>query len=249
WRGWSESVIPVPRPGSGRAALRAGRRPPGSAGSAAAPAPGRALYALRGRIPDDVDGLRRRLGHLADGTAHLARGARDALRDASGDGGGEAHGLRARRGGQLGQALHRPLGHVLHVVTILPHRYRGDSLRAPLPGHPQDPPVLDRATQVPSAERMLCCGHSENRENSSMGAEGIRLYDPTAEPRAIAATLAPRLASLAGKRVGILDNGKANAGTLMLAVAKILQERYGAGEIVKRDKPVAGPPSPEALAA
>ena len=82
-----------------------------------------------------------------------------------------------------------------------------------------------------------------------MGAEGIRLYDPTAEPRAIAATLAPRLASLAGKRVGILDNGKANAGTLMLAVAKILQERYGAGEIVKRDKPVAGPPSPEALAA
>jgi hypothetical protein len=35
----------------------------------------------------------------------------------------------------------------------------------------------------------------------------------------------------------------------MLAVARILQERHGAGEIVKRDKPVAGPPSPEALAA
>ena len=30
---------------------------------------------------------------------------------------------------------------------------------------------------------------------------------------------------------------------LMLAVAKILQERYGAGEIVKREKPVARPPS------
>ena len=82
-----------------------------------------------------------------------------------------------------------------------------------------------------------------------MSTEGIRLYDPTAEPRTVASTLAPRLASLAGKRVGILDNGKANAGTLMLAVAKILQERYGAGEIVKRDKPVAGPPSPEALEA
>jgi len=62
----------------------------------------------------------------------------------------------------------------------------------------------------------------------------IRLYDPTAEPRAIAAHLAPRLTSLQGKRIGILDNGKANAGTLMLAVAKTLQERYGAGEIVKR---------------
>ena len=77
----------------------------------------------------------------------------------------------------------------------------------------------------------------------------IRLYDPTAEPRAVVAQLAPRLASLEGKRIGILDNGKANAGTLMLAVTKILQERYGAGEIVKRDKPVAGPPSPEALEA
>ena len=82
-----------------------------------------------------------------------------------------------------------------------------------------------------------------------MSTEGIRLYDPTAEPRAFAAQLAPRLASLAGKRAGILDNGKANAGTLMLAVMKILQERYGVAEVVKRNKPVAGPPSPEILAA
>ncbi|HEY2992433.1 MAG TPA: hypothetical protein VGM22_06460 [Methylomirabilota bacterium] len=77
----------------------------------------------------------------------------------------------------------------------------------------------------------------------------IRLYDPTAEPRAVAAKLAPRLAGLQGKRIGILDNGKANAGTLMLAVARRLQESYGAGEIVKREKPVAGPPSAEALEA
>jgi hypothetical protein len=82
-----------------------------------------------------------------------------------------------------------------------------------------------------------------------MSADGIRLYDPTAQPRTIVAQLAPRLTSLAGKRIGILDNSKANAGVLMLAVANILKERYGVGEIVKRDKPVAGPPSPEALAA
>jgi len=76
----------------------------------------------------------------------------------------------------------------------------------------------------------------------------MKLYDPTAEPRAMKATLAPRLASLQGKRAGILDNSKANAGTLMLAVTKILQERYGvAAEIVKREKPVAGPPKPEVL--
>ena len=59
----------------------------------------------------------------------------------------------------------------------------------------------------------------------------------------------PRWTSLAGKRIGILDNSKANADVLMLAVARTLQERYGAGEIVKRDKPVAGPPSAEALEA
>jgi hypothetical protein len=76
---------------------------------------------------------------------------------------------------------------------------------------------------------------------------GTRLYDPTAEPRAVAAQLAPRLTSLAGKRAGILDNGKANAGTLMLAVTRILQERYGVTDVVKRNKPVAGPPAPEIL--
>ena len=75
----------------------------------------------------------------------------------------------------------------------------------------------------------------------------MKLYDPTAEPRAINAQLAPRLATLQGKRAGILDNGKANAGTLMLAVTKILQERYGVTEVIKREKPVAGPPKPEVL--
>jgi hypothetical protein len=82
-----------------------------------------------------------------------------------------------------------------------------------------------------------------------MSPQRIRLYDPTAEPRAVAARLAPRLATLTGARAGILDNGKANAGTLMLAVTKILKDRYGVTGVVKRDKPVAGPPAPEILAA
>ena len=73
------------------------------------------------------------------------------------------------------------------------------------------------------------------------------LYDPTAEPKILAAGLAPRLASLEGKRAGILDNGKPNAGFLMLAVAERLRASYGVTEIVKREKPVAGPPSPRAL--
>ena len=78
---------------------------------------------------------------------------------------------------------------------------------------------------------------------------GIVLYDPTAEPRTSAVPLAPRLKSLTGTRVGILDNSKANAGTLMLAVAERLKERYGVTDVVKREKPVAGPPRPEVIQA
>jgi hypothetical protein len=82
-----------------------------------------------------------------------------------------------------------------------------------------------------------------------MSRSGIVLYDPTAEPRTVAASLASRLTSLTGTRAGILDNGKANAGTLMLAVVERLKERYGVTDVVKREKPVAGPPRPEVVEA
>ena len=82
-----------------------------------------------------------------------------------------------------------------------------------------------------------------------MSETGDLLYDPTAEPRILAAGLAPRLASLQGMRVGILDNSKANAGTLMLSVVQRLKERYGVKDVVKREKGIAGAPNPDILAA
>ncbi|PYM47501.1 MAG: hypothetical protein DMD77_23250 [Candidatus Rokuibacteriota bacterium] len=81
-----------------------------------------------------------------------------------------------------------------------------------------------------------------------MSEQGDLLYDPTAEPKILATGLAPRLASLHGKRAGILDNSKANAGTLMLAVVERLKERYGVRDVIKREKGIAGPPSPSILA-
>lgn len=81
-----------------------------------------------------------------------------------------------------------------------------------------------------------------------MSARSITLYDPTAEPRAVTVKLARRLASLSGTRAGILDNGKANAGALMLAVVERLKQRYGVADVIKRQKPVAGPPAPEVVA-
>ena len=76
----------------------------------------------------------------------------------------------------------------------------------------------------------------------------LTVYDPTAEPKATGVTLAPRLDTFAGKRAGILDNGKANAGLLMSAIVERLRATHGVAEVVKREKPVAGPPSPEVLA-
>ncbi len=81
-----------------------------------------------------------------------------------------------------------------------------------------------------------------------MSERRVRLYEPTAEPRVVTIKLARRPAALARGRAGILDNGKANAGTLMLAAVERLRQRHGVAEVLKREKPVAGPPSDGILA-
>jgi hypothetical protein len=82
---------------------------------------------------------------------------------------------------------------------------------------------------------------------TSLAQEMVTVYDPTAEPRKSGAALAARTDDLRGKTIGVLDNGKANAGLLMTAVAGILKERYGAAEVIVRKKPVAGPASPQVI--
>jgi len=76
----------------------------------------------------------------------------------------------------------------------------------------------------------------------------LTVYDPTALPRVVGAQLAPRLTALRGARAGILDNGKANAGLLMSAIVERLRLTHGVADVVKREKPVAGPPSPAVVA-
>jgi hypothetical protein len=49
---------------------------------------------------------------------------------------------------------------------------------------------------------------------------------PKALPR-----LASRLASLKGKRLALLDNGKVNAGAVLAALAKRLKDRHGVAEV------------------
>ena len=75
----------------------------------------------------------------------------------------------------------------------------------------------------------------------------IKVYDPTAVSSVRGGTLAPRLTDLRGRVVGVLDNGKANAGVLMTAIADELKSRHGVRDVVVRTKPVAGPASPETV--
>jgi hypothetical protein len=75
----------------------------------------------------------------------------------------------------------------------------------------------------------------------------IKLYDPTAPSSVRAATLAPRLPSLRGRVVGVLDNTKANAGVLMTEIAELLRAQHGVKDVIVRTKPVAGPASPETM--
>lgn len=76
------------------------------------------------------------------------------------------------------------------------------------------------------------------------------LVKPVNEAVVEASTYAPRPHSLAGKRVGLLDNSKENAGRFLEMVAGILQTQYHFETIVRHRKPSASKPvAPEVIAA
>jgi hypothetical protein len=80
----------------------------------------------------------------------------------------------------------------------------------------------------------------------------IQLLDPTAEINAPGARRAPRMASLAGARIGALDNGKWNSGRLLDDVVRELAARHGAAAGPHGSKPrynlVVEPPLADTLA-
>ena len=62
----------------------------------------------------------------------------------------------------------------------------------------------------------------------------IELLDPTGQPRSAQAALAPRAGDLRGRRVGLLDNGKANADVVLTRVAEHLRRAQGVEAFVAR---------------
>jgi hypothetical protein len=76
------------------------------------------------------------------------------------------------------------------------------------------------------------------------------IMDPTGHRRTAATaglSLAQRPRALARARVGLLENGKQNARAMLEAVAAVLKERYGVGDVVIRRKEVFSAPAPPEL--
>ena len=74
-----------------------------------------------------------------------------------------------------------------------------------------------------------------------------KIYRPDGEVAQPGHSLAPARRVLAGARIGVLDNGKPNAGLLMMTVARQLAERAGTGEPIQLVKNAAHPAPEEVL--
>jgi len=83
---------------------------------------------------------------------------------------------------------------------------------------------------------------------STENVQKLVLIKPVNEAIPEQSSYAPRPSGLQGKRVGLLDNSKNNAGRFLEMVATILNEQYGFSNIVRHRKPSASKPvAPEVI--
>ena len=75
---------------------------------------------------------------------------------------------------------------------------------------------------------------------------GISVYVPTGAVDTQSKKLAPRLTSLRGARIGILDNCKEFADVVLTGVAEALQRDFGVEQVRVWQKSYLGIPSPYA---
>jgi hypothetical protein len=73
---------------------------------------------------------------------------------------------------------------------------------------------------------------------------GIAVYIPTGDVDTQSKKLAPRLRTVRGARIGILDNCKEFADLVLRGVADVLQSEHGAAEVKFWQKSYLGVPSP-----
>ncbi len=77
----------------------------------------------------------------------------------------------------------------------------------------------------------------------------IRIFDPTNEATGRHIDYAPRPKSLAGLRVGLVDNTKHNSDQLLLRIAGLLERDYGAkAHVIRRKRSAGAQPHAEIVA-
>lgn len=70
------------------------------------------------------------------------------------------------------------------------------------------------------------------------------VLDPTFEESAVTVASPRRLASLAGRTVGLLDNGKLRVHELLDHIEAMLRSQHGVAQILRFKKPDASRPAP-----
>jgi len=75
----------------------------------------------------------------------------------------------------------------------------------------------------------------------------MELVDPTYEEDAVLHLVAARPASLEGRVVGLLSNGKAGVDPFLDHVEQIVRRRWRVAEVVRRTKPNYSAPAPAEL--
>jgi len=78
---------------------------------------------------------------------------------------------------------------------------------------------------------------------------GDLLLDPTDKVERAAKAFAPRLNTLAGKTIGLLDISKAKGAFFLDRVEEVLREQYGVKDVLRRMKPTVTRPAPAPLQA
>ena len=75
----------------------------------------------------------------------------------------------------------------------------------------------------------------------------IQVLDPTTEAISASAVIAARPATLDGATVGLLANGKPNAGLLLSMVHEVLSDRFSFKRVAARDKGNSSRPCPDEM--
>jgi hypothetical protein len=75
------------------------------------------------------------------------------------------------------------------------------------------------------------------------------LVNPLDETPRLFSKPAPRLASLTGKRIGMLDISKPGGSVFLDHLEQLLKQRYGVSEVIRATKPTFTKPAPDAVIA